>query len=174
MALENYGPGVTGVVNNAGAPVAGTNEVQTATFGGTWLNTEKFRLVYEGEVSDEITWTATDATLLSRINTALDAMTTLGTSWVVASAGTVSSGLGTVLLTFSGGDTAKRNVNLITVSGNTSVDGTLAIATTTPGVTATRRDTVPGSLLLDVTNKFLYIDTGTQGAPTWTKVGSQS
>ena len=32
----------------------------------------------------------------------------------------------------------------------------------------------PGCLLIDVTNKFLYINTNTQASPTWTKVGLQS
>lgn len=32
----------------------------------------------------------------------------------------------------------------------------------------------PGSLIVDKTNKFLYINTGTKASPTWTKVGTQS
>lgn len=32
----------------------------------------------------------------------------------------------------------------------------------------------PGSLLVDATNAFLYINTNTKASPTWTKVGSQS
>lgn len=31
----------------------------------------------------------------------------------------------------------------------------------------------PGSLLIDFTNKFLYINTNTKASPTWTKVGTQ-
>jgi len=34
-------------------------------------------------------------------------------------------------------------------------------------------DAGPGSLLIDVTNKFLYINTNTKASPTWTKVGVQ-
>jgi hypothetical protein len=30
-----------------------------------------------------------------------------------------------------------------------------------------------GCLLVDTTNAFLYINTGTQASPTWTKVGTQ-
>ena len=93
---------------------------------------------------------------------------------VVATDVDLSSGLGHVLLTFSGGDVAKRAVSTMTVTGNTSVDGTLSIAETTPGVTATYRDVPPGTALYDTTNKIAYIHTGTQGAPTWTKVGTQT
>jgi len=32
----------------------------------------------------------------------------------------------------------------------------------------------PGSLLVDITNKFLYINTNSKASPTWTKVGTQS
>lgn len=31
----------------------------------------------------------------------------------------------------------------------------------------------PGCLLVDTTNKFLYINTNTLASPTWTKVGTQ-
>lgn len=31
-----------------------------------------------------------------------------------------------------------------------------------------------GSLLIDATNGFLYINTNTKASPTWTKVGTQS
>lgn len=32
----------------------------------------------------------------------------------------------------------------------------------------------PGALLVDITNKFLYINTNTKASPTWTKVGTQA
>lgn len=32
----------------------------------------------------------------------------------------------------------------------------------------------PGSLLIDYTNKYLYINTNTKASPTWTKVGAQT
>lgn len=32
----------------------------------------------------------------------------------------------------------------------------------------------PGSLIVDSTNAFLYINTNTAASPTWTKVGTQS
>jgi hypothetical protein len=38
-------------------------------------------------------------------------MANLGASYVVATAGTLTAGIGTVLLTFSGGNVAKRAVS---------------------------------------------------------------
>ncbi len=52
--------------------------------------------------------------------------------------------------------------------------GTIAVATTTPGVDAEFRDSAKGQLLVDTTNGILYINTGAALAPTWTKVGTQT
>lgn len=54
---------------------------------------------------------------------------------------------------------------LIRVMAGAPVDG---VAGTLAG------DAGPGSLLIDVTNKFLYINTNTKASPTWTKVGVQA
>lgn len=32
----------------------------------------------------------------------------------------------------------------------------------------------PGAILIDTTNTTVYINTGTQAAPTWTKIGTQA
>ena len=175
MAYEAIGPGIYGPYFNAGAPVAGTNEVQTLTIGGTPTG-GTFRLAFEGATTGAITWSSTNATLLANINAALDALRTLGTAWVVATAGTLTAGIGTVLLTFSGGDVAKKAVPLISVAQNalTGTTPTLAITETTAGVDATVRNAAPGAVLIDTTNKKHYIHTGTQGAPTWTLTGSQT
>lgn len=157
----------------AGAPVAGTNEVQTLTIGGTPTG-GTFKLSYDGQVTAAISWNSTNATLLAAINTALDNL--LGASSVVATAGTLTAGIGTILLTFSGGQVAKRAVNTMTVADNslTGSAPTLAIAETTPGVNATGIGIAKGGLLTDTTNGLLYINTGTDTTPTWTKVGTQT
>jgi hypothetical protein len=59
------------------------------------------------------------------------------------------------------------------------VNGSAAISTFTgtinTGTTfANTPKANPGSLLLDLTGKKLYINTGTKASPTWTVVGSQS
>jgi hypothetical protein len=161
-------------ITSAGVPSAGTNEVQTLTIGGT-PSGGTFKLAFDGFTTAAITWTATDATLVADIDAALEALPNIGTGGVTTAAGTLSSGIGTVTITF-GGNLAKKAVNTITVANNnlTGTAPTLAVAETTPGVDATGRGAGKGALAIDTTNGKLYINTGTALAPTWTVVGSQS
>ena len=162
-----------GILEIAGAPGAGTNEVQTLTIGGTPTG-GTYRLALEATPTAAVTWSATNSTLLSNLNTALDAA--YGTASIVATAGSLTAGIGTVLLTFSGNEYAKRAVSLMTVYNNslTGSAPTLAIAETTPGVNATPYQAAKGALVVDTTNALLYINTGTAFSPTWTKVGTQT
>ena len=162
--------GTYGPYFSAGAPSAGTNEVQTATLGGTG-GTSTFKLKLDGVSTGAISWSATNATLLSNINTALDAA--FGASQIVASDSTLASGLGDLLLTFSGANVSKKAMNLMTAEIVTGAL-TVSIAETTPGVDATGRGLAAGALVIDTTNKKAYINTGTATAPTFTVVGSQS
>jgi len=171
IELVNPIEGALGGYTVAGAPVAGTNEVQTLTIGGT-PTAGSFILALDGIPTASITWNSTNATLLSAINTALDAK--FGASAIVATAGTLTAGIGTILLTFSGGAYQKRAVNTMTTVNNlTGTSPTLANVETTPGVTQTGRDAKLGALLTDVTNGILYIST-TTNPPTWVKVGTQT
>jgi hypothetical protein len=156
----------------AGAPVAGTSAVQTLTIGGTPTG-GTFILSFEGRLTGAITWSATNATLLTNMNTALDAA--YGAGSIVAAAGTLTAGIGTVTLTF-GGNYALRAVSLVSVASNalTGTGPTLAIASTTPGVDATARGYGPGAMLLDITNSKLYVNTGTALSPTWVVAGTQT
>lgn len=165
---------VAQILLNAGVPGAGTDEVQTLTIGGT-PTSGTFKLAFEGFTTSAITWSATNATLLANINTALRALASLGASEITAAAASLTAGIGTISLTF-GGNRAKQSVGLISVVDN-SLAGTaptLAIAETTPGVDATYRGAGKGQLVIDTTNAKLYINTGTALAPTWTVVGTQS
>jgi hypothetical protein len=160
-----YGP-----IYQSGVPVAGTNSVWTLTLNATG---GAFRLAYEGRTSISIPWNATNATLLASINAALDAL--FGTSWAVATAGTLTAGVGTVLITFSGGDLAKSAVSTLSVTQNTLTGtGTATITETTPGVTATGKNAAKGATLVNTATGIAYINTGTAGTPTWTVIGSQS
>lgn len=158
-------------LQNAGAPTAGTNEVQTLTIdatGGT------FRLAFDGFRTAAISWSATNTTLRDNVDTALEALPNIGAGGVTTAVGTMTAGVGTLTITFAG-NLALRVVPLITVDTN-SLTGTatLSIAETTPGVNATGLGAAKGSLLTDTTNGILYINTGTAVSPTWTKVGTQT
>lgn len=177
MAIITGGKIIEGAIGrpytNAGAPTAGTSEVQTLTLGGTPTG-GTFKITYDGHTTAAITWTATDATLLASINTALDALPNLGDGDVVATAGTLSSGIGTILLTFSA-SMVRRAVNLmVATSSLTGTAPTAVITETTPGVNATGIGAPKGGLLSDVTNGIVYVNTGTDLNPVWTKVGTQT
>jgi hypothetical protein len=170
IELSNVIAGAGGtILRMAGAPSAGTSEVQTLTLGGTPTG-GTFKLAFQGQTTAAITWTATDATLVSNIDAALEALPTIGTGNVTTAAGTVSSGIGTITLTFAG-NLGKMVVPLITVASNdlTGTSPTLAIAETTPGVDASFRGAPKGALLIREDTGVLHSNTGTAGlAPTWT------
>lgn len=157
-------------LQNAGAPGTGTAAVQTLTIGGTPTG-GTFRLRHGGFTTAAITWTAVDATLVSAIDAALEALPSIGTGGVVAADVTLTSGIGDVSLTFG-----KAAVPVVEVARNdlTGTAPTLAIANTTPGVPETGTGAPKGALLVDTTNGILYINTGTAADPTWTKVGVQT
>lgn len=168
------GTGLGHPITNAGAPVAGTDEVQTITFGGTPTG-GTIKLGFEGFTTAAITWSATNATLVANIDAALEALPTIGASNVTTAVGTMTAGIGTITITFVAA-LGKKAVSTITVVSNalTGTSPTVAVAETTPGVTATARGAPKGAKLIDTTNGLDYMNTGTAAAPTWTKVGTQS
>lgn len=168
------GSGANTVLPFAGVPGAGTSEIQTLTIGGTPTG-GTFKIAFESQVTSAITWSSNNTTLLANIQAALDALTSLGTNGCVAGAGTLSSGIGAASLTF-GSARAKEDVDLMTIAANdlTGSSPTLAITVATPGVTAAFRGWPAGQVVMDVTNKIQYVNTGTATAPTWTKTGAQT
>jgi len=175
MAYLNPGAGAAREGRTvAGAPVAGTDEVQTITIGGTPTG-GTFRLAYKGQVTAPIAWSATNATLIANINAALEALSTIGTGNVTTAVGTMTAGIGTATVTFVSA-LAKKAVPLIAVFSNdlTGTAPTVAVAETTPGVSATHRGAPVGAVLVDTTNGKEYINTGTATVPTWTVTGSQT
>src|SRR5215510_8404817 len=167
------GVGLGHPVQNAGAPVAGTDEVQTITFGGA-PTTDTFTLTFDGWTTAAIAWSNVNATLIAAIDTALEALPNIGTGGVVTAATTLTAGVGALTVTFSGAAMAKRAVPTLTGARVTGTQLTLAFAETTPGVDATARSSPKGAQLIDTTNGILYMNTGSAGAPTWTKVGTQT
>jgi hypothetical protein len=157
----------------AGAPSAGTSEVQTLTIGGT-PTAGTMTFAYEGATSAPVTWTAVDATLIAAVDAALEALPTIGAGNITAADGTLTSGIGTITLTFAG-SLAKLAVPLITVTnGLTGTDPTAAITETTPGVTATARGAGQGQMYINSSDGDVYVNTGTALVPVWAVVGSQS
>lgn len=178
MPIGNYVTTGGDQYYNAGAPVNGTDEVQTITFGGTPTG-GTFKLAFEGFETAAIAWSATNNTLRDNVDAALEALGNIGTGGVVVAVGTMTAGIGTLTVTFSGGNLTKKAVPTLTVpvSGMllTGTSPTVAVVETTPGVDATARGARVGARLTDDTNGKLYIQTSSNVlAPTWTVVGTQS
>jgi cell division septation protein DedD len=159
----------------SGAPVNGTDEVQTITLGGTPTG-GTFKLAFMGFVTAAIAWSATNNTLRDNVDAALEALPTIGTGGVATAVGTMTAGIGTLTVTFSGANLAKRAVPNITVADNslTGTAPTVAVAETTPGVDATGRGTPLGQEYVDSSNGKRYTQTGTALAPVWALIGTQS
>jgi len=157
--------GALAIYQNAGAPVAGTNEEQTITpdaapASGTWY------LKFEGYTTAVLAWDISAANL----QTALNALPSIGAGGVA-----VALGAGVYTVVFSGANVAKRAQALITVVNSALLDAglaavTMVVAESVAGVEATALGALPGALLLDTTNKILYVNMGTAEAPTWTKI----
>lgn len=174
MAIITGGRVIEGVVDElvwAGAPTAGTDEVQTLTIdatGGT------FKLALDGFTTAAISWSATNATLVANVDAALEALPNIGAGNITTAVGTMTAGVGTLTLT-GAGELAKKAINTITVANNSLTgNATLSVAETTPGVDVTYRGAGKGCLLLDSTNGKAYINTGTPPVSVWTVVGTQS
>jgi hypothetical protein len=149
--LRPAAAGTRRVRNTAGAPTAGTTEVQTLTIGGT-PDGGSMTFTFRGRTTAAVEWTATDATLIADVDAALEALDVIGTGGITAADGTLTSGIGTITLTFAGTQAKKAQP---------------------PGVDASFRADPIGSLLTDTTNGKLYITT-TTNPTTWAVVGSQS
>lgn len=149
-----------------GAPVAGTDEVQSVAVTGTPTG-GTFRLAFDGQRTDPIAYNAATAVM----QTALRALGAIGATGV-----TVTGTPPNYVLTF-GGPLAKLDVGQVVAADVQLTGGTtpgVTTATTTAGVTATGRGAPKGATLRRVDTGVLYANTGTDAAPTWTVVGTQT
>ncbi|MDR3639075.1 MAG: hypothetical protein P4L84_35045 [Isosphaeraceae bacterium] len=166
IAAKNViaGSGTGDPLRNPGAPVAGADEVQTITgaaTGGTGA------LTFNGQSTAALAATASAAT----IQAALVGLSSIGAGNVVCAGGPL--GTAGVTVTFQGA-LANAPQSLITV-GAGFTGGAVTVAETTPGTTATFAGIAAvGALMIDTTNAILYQNTGTQAAPVWTKVGTET
>lgn len=153
-------------LSSAGAPSAGTDEVQSVAVTGTPTG-GTFRLSFDGQRTDALAYNATTAAM----QTALRALPAIGATGV-----TVTGTPPNYVLTF-GGTLAKLDVPQVAAADVQLAGGTtpnVTTATTTPGVTATGRGAPKGCTLRRLDTGVLYANTGTDVAPTWTVVGAQT
>jgi len=154
-------------------PSNGTNAVQTITIGGS-PTTGGFTPKWNGRAGSAVVWSGTNATLLAHLATSLDGL--FGAGNTVATAGTLSSGVGTILVTFQAAYGKEPIAAVISFISNTmDGSGTVAAATTTTGILASYRGAVPGAMLIytGVTPPGYYTNISTTAAaPNWTILGN--
>lgn len=159
-----YGPSVL-----PGAPDAGTDAVQTITFSGAAVSTGTFKLQVGPYITAAIPGSATAATIVASIDSALELLPIIGTGGVTTAAGTYTAGAGTITCTFSGANTSRRPWPLMTVADN-SLTGTptIVITTSTAGVRPSIPSAPKGALVINAATGDILSNTGTPAAQVWT------
>lgn len=151
------------------APVNGVDEIQTLTYSGT-ITGGNVVLSFNNRQTGPIPWSATNATLVASIDSALEALSSIGTGGVTTAVGTMTAGIGTITVTFVGKN-AKLDVSLMTrISSLTGSGAALAVATTTAGVTADGRLSSAGTLDVAQDTGQIYVNMGVAPAPSWTPI----
>lgn len=158
------GPGA--ILVGSGAPANGTSEIQTLTIGGTPTG-GTFTITFDGYTTSAITWSSTNSTLVANIDAALEDLPNIGTGGITTAVGSMTSGVGTITLTFAGVNGRKAQNLMVATSSLTGTNPTAAITESTPGVDATFRGAPKGALYLDADNANLYVNAGTGTAPDW-------
>ena len=153
------------------APINGTSEVETITFGGT-ITGGSFVLRYGNQNTGPIPWSSVNATLINSIQTALLSLGSIKSGGVVVTAGTLTAGIGTVLVTFQN-QLAVLTMNPITVvtNGLTGTSPTVAVTVTTLGVTADGRQSRQGQLCVAADTGVVWVNRSamTQPTPNWVR-----
>lgn len=127
-------------------PINGTNAVHLLTIGGT-PTAGNIQFSFNNRISASATWSATNATLLANINTALAGL--FGAGNVTATADSLTSGIGTIYLTFGGTYACvPQNTLIVAINNLTGTSPTAVITNSTTGVQATFRQATPGASLL--------------------------
>ena len=167
------GAGLDAPLLNPGAPAAGVNAVQNIEIAGTPTG-GSFYLSLSGISTAAIAWSSTNATLLSNVETALEALPQI--DGVTVADVDLAAGIGNFTVTFDGAGVANKPHALLVAN----IDALLGTAPTvtatedTAGAEATGQGSPVGASLIDTTNGVLYINTGTALVPVWAVVGTQT
>jgi hypothetical protein len=162
----NPNPPAARIFNTATMPTNGVNEVQLLTFSGT-ITGGSFILRFNNRQTGPISWSATSATLVSSIDSALKALASIGSDGVHTAAGTLAAGIGTVTVTFIGKNAKLDVAQMTTTNSLTGSGANLVISTLTPGVTADGRNSNVGSVCVAQDTGITYINVGTASNPFW-------
>lgn len=125
-----WGNVVEATEQQAGGDV-GTSEVQTITVSRAVAG--HFHLIFQGETTGAITYSAVPATLAANIDTALEALTGIGAGNVAVTVSGSTSVADIFLATF-GGDLAGVDVEQMTADATSLTGGTVLVNTTTAAI----------------------------------------
>jgi hypothetical protein len=142
------------------APVNGTTEVQTISPTGT-ITAGTYKLRYRHDTTAALNWNAT----ATQVRDALRALNEIQADGIATVTGGPTQ-TAAMPVTF-GGRLAAADVALLQVVDSTLVGGSLGVAVTTPGVTATLRGHAKGSVVSAQDTGKLYVNEGTNNAPVW-------
>ena len=151
---------------NAGAPVGGTDAVQTLEVSDATGGS--YRLSFEGRLSEEIDHDATAA----EVQAILEALPNVGEGNV-----TVVDDEGDYPYTVTFVNALGKRVVGILDPVHINLEGESAaveVSEETAGVNATMRGHGKGTLYVDTETGMAYVNTGTANAPVWTKIGTQT
>lgn len=155
---------------------AGVDEIQTLTISAASGST--FKLKSGFETTAAIAWSSDNATLVAAIDTALQALTCVGSAGVTCATASMTLGVGTITATFDGANMGGTPVETMSVpeATLTGANATVTVAKTTTGIAASFRGAKVGALLATSTAaaSALYMNRGTAQKPSWLLVGTQS
>ncbi len=153
------------------APTNGTNEIQRITFGGSTTDSSTFKIAWNGRLSGSILYQKNgDADLDSAIQHGLDGIFGVGNTAPVI--GTLSSGIGTINVTFKGAYATKPVGATMTFS-NDGTGGTNTIIVPTAGVLSSFRSAIPSAQLIETDVPTIWVNTSlTLFSPTWAKLSA--
>lgn len=154
-----------------GTPTAGTTGLYILTFGGT-PSGGTFTLTFDGYTTSAISWSSTNNTLVSNIDTAFEALPSVGTGNATTAVSTMTSGIGTITITLAG-NLLSKTVTAPTVSSSlTGSSPTLTVTQAIAGLDATARGIPTGGSILDTATGNIWVNTSTTLTPTWIDGGN--
>ncbi len=154
------------VFNTATAPTNGVNETQVLTFSGT-VTGGTFILTVNNRNTGPIPWSSTNATLVSNIDSSLKALSTIGSDGVYTAVGSMTSGIGTITVTFTGKNAKLDVAQMTRTSSLTGSGAALVMSTLTNGVTADGRNSNAGTIDIAQDTGSTYINKGAPYSPSW-------
>jgi len=158
MGDTQYYSAVGAIYTIPGAPVAGTDEVQTIIKNST-VTAGTFRLSFQGFITAPISWTADTAIMETALNN-LPSIASGGTGLVgVVVTGGALPGT-TMTITFSGSNVSKREQPLLVLHSNSLTGGgSMTIAEGTPGVDRSHRNAPNGAIMVRTDTGAIHVKT---------------